>query len=734
MTIDPDLRRACAAHGIEPSYADIWGTWHDAPDGTLRAILRAIGASHDRAAAQSMSQSAPPFSAVAMLAVDSARLELDVSPRVPPLPAAMRWRLVLETGEASEGDWQPTGSSAPSEGVPQQLGLTLPTAPPLGYHSLTLHDARTGASIASVRVIVVPPRCFRGGDAARHARLFGPAVQLYALRSRRNWGIGDFTDLGTLIDLAAAQGADLVGVNPLHALLPGEISPYSPSNRSALNPLYLDVEAIDDFSESASARTHALSRPFQERIDRTRAAPLVDYREAAAIKFEAFERLYAHFREQHLQRGSARARAFREFQSCASASLRSQALFDALHEYLRATLGSARCAPADWPAEYRDPDSPALREFRRSHEARIEFFEYLQWQGAVQLAAIARRAHDAGMAIGLYRDLAVGVNGCGAETWQMPALLARDMHVGAPPDEFNQKGQDWGLPPWIPERLTAAAYQPWIEVLRANMRCAGALRIDHVMGLMRLYWVPAGAEARDGAYVRYPFEALLGILALESERARCVVIGEDLGTVPDEVRSAMARLRILSYRVLYFEQEGDRFRAPAGYPADALVTLSTHDLPTLHGFLAGADLQVRDALDLYPSAELRQRLYAMRARDRERLLIALRDAGLAAPPDSAAAAVPFDDALAANVHAFLARTPSRLLAFQLEDVFGTLEQINMPTTTAERYPNWRRKLPVDLEDWPADGRFAAICAAIRAQGRGRAPRERTAEKVGGNVH
>jgi 4-alpha-glucanotransferase len=513
-----------------------------------------------------------------------------------------------------------------------------------------------------------------------------------------------------------------VGVNPLHALLADETSPYSPSSRTALNVLYLDVEAIDDFRECDAALAHVRSPSWQARLDRLRAEPLVDYAEVASLKFELFKMLYAHFRERHLHAETARARSFREFQSGAGAPLRAQALFDALREQFGARVAGATCGPDDGCAEHRDPGSATVAAFRQSHQARVEFFEYLQWQTDLQLAGVERRARDAGMAIGLYRDLAVGVNACGAEAWHAQHLFARGMHIGAPPDEFNQKGQDWGLPPWIPQRLTADDYAAWSAVLRANMHRAGALRIDHVMGLMRLFWIPAEGEPGDGAYVHYPFEALLGVLARESLGARCMVVGEDLGTVPDRVRAAMARLGILSYRVLYFERDRrGRFRAPSAYPIDALVTLSTHDLPTLRGFLTEADLRARDALDLFPDTQTRRQQYAARARDRERLLAALHGAGLETPrvADAADADAPFDHALASSVHAFLARTPSRLMTFQLEDVFGVLEQINLPSTTAERYPNWRRKLPLDLEDWAADGRFAAICAAIRAQGRGR---------------
>ena len=567
---------------------------------------------------------------------------------------------------------------------------------------------------------VAPVRCF--GGRAGHPRVFGPAVQLYALRSRRNWGIGDFTDLATLVQLAAAQGADLVGVNPLHALFasdPEASSPYSPSNRRMLNALYVDVEAVPEFAECEAARARVATPAFREQLADLRTAPLVRYAGVASLKFDVLAMLYRRFRDHHLSRSTARARAFREFQTSGGNDLEKHAVFEALHETLSAA--DPRATPASWPAPFRDPGSPEVAAFTHGHRERVEFFEYLQWQAQGQLAAVAERARATGMAVGLYRDLAVGVNGAGSEAWQDAPLFAHAMHIGAPPDEFNQKGQDWGLPPWIPQRLAQAHFDSWTAVLRANMRCAGALRIDHVMGLARLFWIPAGTPADRGAYVHYPFDDLLAILARESQRAECLVVGEDLGTVPDAVREAMARFGILSYRVLLFERRSDgSFVPPADYPANALATFSTHDLPTLKGFLEETDLRARDTLALFPTPQVRESQYALRHADHKRLRAAFRDAhllGERAVGDEPSAPH-FDDALVRAVHAYLARTPSRLMTFQLEDVFGASEQVNLPTTTGERYPNWRRKLPLDLESYTSDGQFAAVCAAIRAEGRG----------------
>jgi (1->4)-alpha-D-glucan 1-alpha-D-glucosylmutase len=323
--------------------------------------------------------------------------------------------------------------------------------------------------------------------------------------------------------------------------------------------------------------------------------------------------------------------------------------------------------------------------------------------------------------VGLYRDLAVGVDLGGAETWSQQALYALDARIGSPPDDFNRFGQDWGLPPWVPQRLRDAAYAPYIAMLRANMRGAGALRMDHVMGLMRLYWVPPGMRGDQGAYVAYPFRDLLGILALESRRNRCLVVGEDLGTVPDAVRDAMHELGVLSYRLFYFERgEGGDFLAPGRYPKEALVAASTHDLPTLAGFWRGLDLDLRATLGMFPDEEERSRQSVSRGEDRARLLRALEREGLL--PQGLAldpAGVPeMTPDLARALHRYLARAPAKIVLVQAEDMLGEADQVNLPGTT-EAHPNWQRKLSLDLEAWAEDPRSVGLAEAM-ARERGRA--------------
>jgi len=560
------------------------------------------------------------------------------------------------------------------------------------------------------------PRCFAPAALAEGRRLWGLTVQLYGLRSRRNWGIGDFTDLARLIEFTAAQGGQCVGVNPLHALFPDDptrISPYSPSHRSFLNVLYLDVEALPELADCPAARRRLASADFQARLAALRATPCVDYVGVAAAKFELLRLLFAHFRAA----GGARAEAFSHWRSQQGEALESFARFEALQAHFRAADAAVWGWPA-WPTAYRDPDAPAVAEFAATHAEAVTWHAWLQWLADGQLAAAQTRARALGMALGLYRDLAIGANPGGAEVWRWQTVFAAGVNTGAPPDELNLLGQDWGLPPYVPHRLQEAGFRPFVEVLDANMRHAGALRIDHVMGLQRLFWVVQDTPASEGAYVAYPFDALLGLLGEASRRNGCLVIGEDLGTVPEGFREHLAAAGVLGYHPLIFERYPDgQFRLPADMPCQALIAASTHDLPTLAGFWRGDDLDVRTRLQLFPSDALRQRLVTERDWDRGRLLWALERAGLLPPGvgKDPAALPELTPAVIAAIHAYLARSAAELLVIQPEDLFGVTEQINVPGTVEDRHPNWQRKLPVDIEDWAGHADVTRILGAVRAE-------------------
>jgi (1->4)-alpha-D-glucan 1-alpha-D-glucosylmutase len=640
----------------------------------------------------------------------------------------LRWQLTEESGALRSGQCDVMGM--PRLGERQAAGetylsrsLDLGVRLSEGYHRLQLEpDGEPGASTT---LVVAPARCWMPASLEGDGRLWGFSVQLYGLRSARNWGIGDLGDLLTLVDEAGSRGAGILGLNPMHALFahnPAHCSPYSPSSRFTLNTLYLDVEAIDDFRESDAARRLVRGDAFQSRLAALRAAALVDYVGVARAKDEALRLVYRHFREAHLEAGDARAQAFRDFQRERGRALRTVALFEALQGHLHDKDASIWGWPV-WPQAYRDPEGPEVARFEGEHLQQVEYYEYLQWQTALQLERVAARCGALGMPVGLYMDLAVSVDRAGADTWAYRDCYSLGASVGAPPDDFNQKGQDWGLPPLNPESLRERGYEPFVLALRENMRHAGALRIDHVMGLMRLFWIPPGGDARSGAYVHYRLDEMLAIVALESHRNECLLIGEDLGTVADEVRDAMQQRAMLSYRLMYFERTDDGgFRPPAQYPHQALAAISTHDLPTLAGWWAGEDLHQREELHLFPTEAIRDAQRQAREADRPRLIEALEHERLLGAGIDPVAMMrePLSEDMAVAAHAYVAASRSAVMIVQIEDLLGLREQANLPGTVDE-HPNWRRKLPVSVDLLSGHPGFSRITHAVTAARPGEAP-------------
>jgi 4-alpha-glucanotransferase len=506
-------------------------------------------------------------------------------------------------------------------------------------------------------------------------------------------------------------------LNPLHALAPADpkrASPYSASNRHFLNLLYISVPAVPEFQECPAAIARVAEPQFRDRLSALRAAAHVDYHGVAEIKFEIFELLFRDFRDRHLALGTARAAAFRSFVSAGGPLLELHARFDALDQYFRATRGSAS-GWLSWPAAYRAADGTAALRFADEHPLQVEFYLYLQWLAHEQLTAAQRLSRELGMPIGLYGDYAVGAHPSGSETWVDQAGYRMGAEIGAPPDPLALKGQGWGTPPPDPVVMQAQHLQGFISLIRNNMRYYGALRLDHVMSLFRLWWVAAGHSPVEGAYVHYPLHLLLSALTLESVRSACVVVGEDLGVVPDEMRRAMPEFGLYHYKVLLFEKLDGRFRRPEEYVQRALASATTHDLPTLRSYWEGRDIELRRQLKVYPSVEVEEEVERERERDRVSLLAALTEQGLNPPhPDSPRE--PFTPEFAQAVHVYLARSRTALVALQIEDLLGMVDPVNVPSTNHE-YPNWQRKLTQDVEDIVGRPDFDAYFAEIaRARG------------------
>jgi len=536
-------------------------------------------------------------------------------------------------------------------------------------------------------------------------RAWGLSVQAYALRSERNWGIGDFEDLARIAEFAAKLGADFVGVSPLHALFmadPSRISPYSPSSRGLLNPMLIAPDQVPGFTSLPDRAV------LEAALSALRDAELIDYAGVAKAKIHALEALFAHF----VAHANAEAKAaFDAFCRARGKMLEGHALFEALSE--RFVAEGRNAAWVTWPEAYQGPDNIAVRDFARAAKHRIAFHAWLQWVAENQLANARERAKAAGMRIGLYLDLAVGISPDGSRSWLDGPAIAQHARIGCPPDPFSASGQDWGLVPFSPVGLAEEKYEPFRSVLRSNMHHGGALRIDHAMGLQRLYWIPEGNSAIDGAYVSYPFRELMESIVEESWISETIVIGEDLGTVPPGFTDAMVRAGLLSYQVFYFSEREGTWMPPHAYRREAMVCASTHDLPTLKGWWVGRDIDWRERTGRATEAEAGAQRQD-RTRDRGRLIDALVDAKVLSAETVAMQAAAMPDEVLVGVHRFLARTPCRLLTVQLDDALGLAEQANLPGTVDE-HPNWRRKTPVALEDLSHHALFRSVVDAVTAE-------------------
>lgn len=706
-----DLRRLARLCGIALGYHDIWGEFHPAAEAPVRSALESMGLA--ASSAEEVARSAANLLRARWESMLRPVITWDegspcaVYATVREDEGPLAWRLEQEDGAVHEGRIEPSRflASRIIDGAHYRRVL-LPRLPylPSGYHILSCTSAARG----SRAVIIVAPRgCYLPEGLQGGRRIWGYAMQLYSVVSKRNWGIGDYTDLLQLAELAAETGAGILGVNPLHALSfndPLQASPYSPQSRSALNPWYLDVEAMDGFHSSPLVAQLLAEDDIRERLEAARGRSDLSYGGVAALKRPFFEALYREFCERELSADSPLAAEYRRFVEEGGRDLRVYAAYEALQRDLG---GSWR----EWSEELRSFDAPAVEQWCSEHEDDLGFFCFLQWQAHRQLRAAGKRCLERRLAVGLYLDLALGASGGSAEVWGDPQLFATSSS-GAPPDECNLKGQDWGLPPYIPAQLTARAYAPFIAVLRSAMRYAGALRLDHVMGLRRLFWVPPGFSGENGVYVYYPFADLLRVVVLESNRNNCLIIGEDLGTVPAVVREGMSRTGMFAYKLLMFmKDERGRYLAPHEYPEEAVVMASTHDLATLRGFWEETDLKLRSALSLFPSEELERTQFEQRRRDKAELLAALRREGLLPELGDEAR---WDDRLYLALHEFIARTPTKLLLVQFEDVLFQERQVNLPGVS-EGYPSWRHRLSVAIDSFNDLPAFRSMSDALRRE-------------------
>jgi 4-alpha-glucanotransferase len=701
------LTRLAAAYGVMTSYEDWQGGHHEVPESTIRRVLAAMDVvvASDADAESALAELererhhrlVPAAVVVRRGRPETGRVQL----RVPEGHVATS-AVELEDGTVADLPGGHVVGVEEHEGARVQVvAVTVPDLPG-GYHRLRVEAG--GHHAQSVLVVAPEHAPLPLGE----RRTWGWMLQLYSLRASDTWSLGD---LGVLRDLATwsaqAHGADFVLCNPLHAASPVppiEHSPYYPSSRRFTNPLYLRIEDVPEhagLAPQAAARLQQLAAAMRQANGSAR----LDRDAAFAAKREALELLHA------VPRSPARDEALAAFRHREGGGLEAYAIYCALAERHGVPF-------QQWPEELRHPGSPAVARARAELADRVDFHVWLQWLCDGQLSAAQAAAVDAGMQLGIVHDLAVGVDPGGADAWALSDDLATNVTVGAPPDAFNQQGQDWRLPPLRPDRLEATGFAPFRDMLRSVLRHAGGIRVDHILGLVRLWWIPEGAGPQDGAYVHYPGEAMLGVLALEAERAGAMVVGEDLGVVPPGIREQMADRAILGSRVLYFERTPwtDDPRPAADYTRLALATVTTHDLPTAAGWWSDEGVRVQSELGLLGDTSSQEAELARKGREKTAMRALLRREGLIDDDPSV-------EELIVAMHAFLGRTPSLLVAAMLNDAVGDRQQPNMPGTVDE-YPNWRLPIgaptgdgrrPLLLEDLHGHDGVRRVAEALRGR-------------------
>ena len=667
------LEQQAVAAGIDLGYHDINGTYHATKPEVLESIVAVLDKSKPDSDGLYLNT---------MVAHENGEESLQMPSEFHGAEAVV---LIDEADECQSLTLYP--------GDNDTLWIKLPQLA-CGYYTLS---AETGGKYCLVRLIVAPESVYQPKLLANGGRMNGLTMHLYSLRSERNWGIGDFTDLLNLMKYAAEKKLDFVGTNPLHALFtskPAFASPYSPSSREWLNPIYLDIEKVGAFTYNEQLKNWLAQPKIRQRIAALRVTETVTYTAVWACKRDALHMAFNAFEQDTCEAAANERVAFEAFVLEKGKALQGFGLFEALDQYYSRP---GQVGWQSWPSEFHQPDGEAVEKFARSHEREIRFYMWLQWLCAEQLQEVNKAAAEYGVKLGIYGDLAVGVARGSADTWLNRQDYCMDVSVGAPPDPLGPTGQNWNLPPLNPLMLKHTGYEKFAHLLRENMRLYGVLRIDHVMALCRLWWVLNDKTADFGAYVHYDAEVTFAILALESQRNRCVIIGEDLGTVPDQARYLLNRYQVFSYKVMYFSKGWNGFQLPEEYPEQAITVISTHDVAPLASYWIGKDLDTMFKLGTLPDAAAFQTALDEREHDKADLLDKLKYTGcLGADVQMPAKA---DETLLAALHKYGALSRSKLYAVQLENLLGVIDNLNVPGVT-DGYPNWAQKMPVSLEDFP----------------------------------
>lgn len=726
-----DIQKFADEVGIARSYRSIYGEEIEISPNARLAALGAMGLPiHDQQALQALIEReehryfTDVLDPVQVVDEHKKSFTLLRTPAALSEDAVIETVIVLEDGSQCFKDIFPLyeveiADYKLSQGIEYDLRrLFLPSSLPLGYHQLqvTITDGDVTLTPAPMSLIVAPTQCYVPESIAAGEKVWGLSVQLYALRSKSNWGIGDFADLRDLIRYTARRGGQFVGLNPLHAGYPANpdpdmVSPYSPSSRLWLNIIYIRVEDIPEYTSCSRAVEMVAGKAFQHKLRALREREYVDYRSVLELKLSVLRVLFRTLRLD--DKRSLRGRKFIDFMDKGGQALIDMATYDALQSYLYAQ-GQNAYGFNVFPKEYRQASSPFVQAWRREHEDEVRFYCYLQFIAQEQFDAAMAAAKKEGMIIGPYRDLAVGVAPGSCDVWaDEQGIYRRSSSIGAPPDPLGPRGQSWGLAPMDPRRLKQAAYRPLIEIYRRNMKSCGALRIDHAAGLYRFWWVPPENDPTCGAYVQNNMHDLLGIIALESVRNRCLIIAEDLGTIPDELRTALKDYRTFSYKLFFGERAWDGgYIAPQDYEPQALSALTTHDMATLRGWWGDLDLQLGQKLGIYSPVEA-GRIAAERKEAKQRILDSLH--GLISVDNKVPRHVEdcpkMTRELARGLQVHMCRGSCALYSAQLEDFIGVEKPVNIPGTFRE-YPNWRRKLTLNLDEIFSKPYVTALTAAM----------------------
>ena len=693
----PLLRRLSAKLGIVDAYLDQTGvSLRQTSDETRERLLCAMGfdvrseKGAGRALRKLWQERRSEWIAPVRVVRQQSKSLATVRVRVPATDAhEIAWRLTLTTEEEVRWHWNGVTHGGPR----RRMTLDLPVRPPLGYHDLEISFSADGYEWrATQRLIVVPARCTPPELRLHGKRGFGITTNLYTVRSENNWGAGDIGDVKTIAEWLGQYGGAFVGMNPLHSLrnCGYDVSPYSPITRLFRNPLYIRVEDVPQLAHDTAARAMITTPEFQAELAELRSAQMLDYERVMRLRAPVMESLHRTFVE-HEERGDTPiGRAYETYVRREDPPLTRFATYMAISEREGPDARS-------WPEELRDSNGPAVAALREELAERVDYHRWLQFEIDRQLGVAASDALLSGLSLGMYQDLAVGSSSSGSDVWSHPDLFIQGATVGAPPDMYSDEGQNWGLPAINPHALRATGYDHWTRLLRAGFRHTGALRIDHALGMFRMFWVPLGQSAKQGAYMRSFSADLFGILALESVRHNALVVGEDLGTVPPDVPGVLAKWGVLSSKVQVFEREfhTGRFREAQDYPRMALATVNTHDLPPLVGWAEARDIMLRSEVGDLSDPGVASSMREGRMNDLGALVTSLIDAGLL--PHDAHSHVTSDTLIPA-VHAFIRRTPSALVGLSLDDLAHESTPVNIPGVWQDRYASWSRRMRETVEE------------------------------------